>query len=244
MITNGTFDNNRNSWNFYVCNSSLISWSTSVIGGMFVNNITKTTGTDWHFGFQESGLSMKKGKYKLTFDAYAGQQKTLLITVSKNYSDWGEIVRKNLVIGTMKKSYELFLDMPRDDENVRLYFGTGQFTGKFYIDNISLLKMAENPPTQIKENVENASRFKVYPNPANGTFTIQLSNNTVIKDAILQLYSISGREMYKTFLANTKTEINPGNIGPGLYVVKVNSGYNNFGCSSYINTSLKTMLNN
>jgi hypothetical protein len=46
-----------------------------------------------------------------------------------------------LTIATFDQKYELTLNMPFDDENVRLYFGIGNFTGKFYIDNISLRRI-------------------------------------------------------------------------------------------------------
>lgn len=171
---------------------------------------------------------MRKGKYKLTFEAYADQQKTLLITVSKNYSDWSEIMHKNATITTSKKSYELILDMPRDDENVRLYFGIGQFKGKFYIDNISLSRV-QDTPTGIQQSMVSKLKFLIYPNPTIGSFTIQLSSNKESMKPTLEMFSLDGKLLYQTVLTDLKTEINPGHLPPGIYFIKIKS---NLGCTN------------
>lgn len=134
LLSNGEFTKSLNPWVFYVYDNQTISYTPSIVDSTFVINITKTTGTDWHVGFQELGLSMKKANYKLTFDAWADQQKQLLITVSKNYADWGAHLSKFVNITNTRKKHELTLNMPVNDENVRLYFGIGRFLGKFYID--------------------------------------------------------------------------------------------------------------
>jgi beta-glucanase (GH16 family) len=226
LLLNGEFDKSWNSWSFYVENSQNISYTPSIVDSTFVINITKTTGTDWHLGFQESGLSLKKANYKLTFDAWADQAKQLLITVSKNYTDWSAHITKSANITTTRKKYELTLNMPLNDNNVRLYFGIGRFLGKFYIDNISLTQIEPvtgNPEISINENT-----FSIYPNPTNSAFTVNLSNFSKLKEQQLELLTLDGKLIYQTKLLDMETEINPGQMKPGIYLVKVRSENTSF----------------
>jgi beta-glucanase (GH16 family) len=221
LLSNGEFDKSWNSWSFYVENSQNISYTPSIVDSTFVINITKTTGTDWHLGFQESGLSLKKANYKLTFDAWADQSKQLLITVSKNYIDWSAWVTKLQTISTTRKKYELTLNMPVNDENVRLYFGLGKFLGKFYIDNISLTKI--EPVTGNQEISLNENTFSIYPNPTNSAFTVNFTDVSKLKEQQLELLTLDGKLIYQTKLLDVETTINPGQIKPGIYLVKVRS---------------------
>ncbi|HRX10577.1 MAG TPA: family 16 glycosylhydrolase [Draconibacterium sp.] len=219
LISNGEFYKSWNNWNFYVYDNQNISYTSSIVDSVFVIDITKSTGTDWHFGFQENGLSMKKAAYKLTFDAWADQSKQLLITVSKNYADWSAWVTKTQAISTTRKKYELTLNMPVTDENVRLYFGLGKFLGNFYIDNISLTQIL---PATANNSIDIADdSFSIYPNPASGTFTVRISelfNNKITK---LELLSQDGKLIYQTKLTEVQTEVNPGGMKPGFYLVRI-----------------------
>jgi beta-glucanase (GH16 family) len=221
LLLNGEFNKSWNSWSFYVENSQNISYTPSIVDSTFVINITKTTGTDWHFGFQESGLSLKKANYKLTFDAWADQSKQLLITVSKNYTDWSAHITKSANITTTRKKYELTLNMPLNDNNVRLYFGVGRFLGKFYIDNISLTQI--EPVTGNQEISINENTLSIYPNPTNSAFTVNLSNFSKSKEQQLELLTLDGKLIYQTKLLDMETEINPEQMKPGIYLVKVRS---------------------
>ena len=84
------------------------------------------------------GLTLPQGDYVLQFDARAEQQDQLLITVSKNYPDWGSHLSEEVTITTTEQHYQLTLRMPVNEDNARLYFGLGRFSGRFTIDNISL----------------------------------------------------------------------------------------------------------
>lgn len=220
LISNGEFDKSLNPWSFYVNDSQTSSYSASVVDSTFVINITKSTGTDWHLGFQESGLAMKKTNYKLSFEAWADQAKQLLITVSKNYTDWSAHITRYQAITTTRKKYEITLNMPLNDNNVRLFFGIGKFLGKFYIDNISLTQVGTvtgNIETELAENF-----FSVYPNPAvDGTFKVYLSGTNISVNPTLEMFSPDGKLLYQTKLTETETDINPGRLKSGFYFIKV-----------------------
>ncbi len=223
LLSNGEFSNNWNSWAFYVFDAQNISYTTSVADSIFVVGISKSTGTDWHFGFQENGISMKKTAYKLTFDAWADQSNQLLITVAKNYSNWGSYINKNSSITASRKSYEFTLNMPVNDDNVRLFFGIGKFSGKFNIDNISLTQIQDDPSTGNNELAFNKSDVLIYPNPTSDSFTVQFSTKKTMTRPTLELFSFDGKLQYHTNLTSLKTEINPGVLKNGIYVVKIKS---------------------
>ncbi|MBK6285481.1 MAG: family 16 glycosylhydrolase [Draconibacterium sp.] len=223
LLSNGEFDKSWNPWSFYVENSQNLSYTPTIVDSTFEINITKTTGTEWHLGFQQSGLSLKKAEYKLTFDAWAEQQKQLNITVSKNYADWGAHIVKNIGITSTRKKYEITLIMPVNDENLRLFFGIGRFLGKFSIDNISLTQIEEVTSNGDQEIDSNKDSFSVYPNPANGEFKVFISNFSEMKLQNLEILSPDGKLLYQTKLLKPETEIYTGNIKPGFYIVKVSS---------------------
>lgn len=220
LLSNGEFDKTMNPWGMYVNDSQTSSYSTSVVDSTLVINITKSTGTDWHLGFQESGLALKKTNYKLSFEAWADQAKQLLITVSKNYIDWSAHITRYQAITTTRKKYEINLSMPLNDNNVRLFFGIGKFLGKFYIDNISLTQIGTvtgNNELQLAENL-----FSVYPNPAvDGTFKVYFSDKNISGNPNLHVFSLDGKLLYQTNLTESETEINPGKLKSGFYFLKV-----------------------
>ena len=224
ILSNSTFDFNYYPWRFYVNNDQNINYSVSTDNKKFVTNITKTTGTNWHLGFQETNLSLQKGKYKLTFDAYADQQKSLMITISKNYPDWSSFVQKSATITTSEKHYEITIDMPVTDKNVRLFFGIGKFSGKFTIDNISLSRII---PTNNKElfEIKDKLDFNIYPNPNEGVFTLKFNSNS-IKNRSLKIYNSNGKLIHKQSILNSENQIEIENPKSGIYFLQTiaNSG--------------------
>ncbi len=222
MLSNGQFDENRNSWSFYV-NNETIKYASTVEDGIFVTDVIHSPNSDWQLGFQELGLAMKKGKYLLRFDAKADQQKQLLITVSKNYSDWSTHISKWVSISSSMENYELVLDMPRDDENTRLYFGIGNFTGKFYIDNISLTRVEENITASalplITEN-----DIKIFPNPSSHSFKIQMPHSDFNHEYQIKIFSTFGKLMDEKQIQHNEIDINTSSMERGIYLVNVLSG--------------------
>lgn len=221
LFKNGEFDSNYSSWSFYNYNSQTISYVPSVIDSTFVFDMTKSSGTDWHAGFQQSGLSLEKAEYRLTFDAWAENANTLLITVSRNYGDWGALISKNVNLATSRKKYEVTLNMTTADNNVRLYFGAGRFTGKLWFDNMSLKKVEKSTP--INEIQKSDKTFSVYPNPSTGKFIVKLDSGDLNHESLFEMYTLDGKMIFSQILKETLTEMNHSELQPGIYLIKITS---------------------
>jgi hypothetical protein len=219
LLANSEFDKSSNPWTFYVENSQNSAYTALVEDSVFVINITKSPGTDWKLGFQETGFAMEKANYKLKFDAWAQNPNTVAITVSKNYGDWGALISKSASLTTAQKSFEFEINMTKADNNVRLYFGLGRFTGKVYFDNISLTKI-DTPTGTAGLRIQNEG-FTIFPNPSAGVFKIRLQNFTAGQIYRVEVYSSEGRLLFNSILTQPETELNKAVSGTGLFLVKV-----------------------
>ena len=226
LLTNGTFDKTSAPWSFYVHDSNNSAFTTAIEDGKFAVIITKSPGVDWHLGFQESGFAMPKGKYMLSFDAFADQAKTMTLSVSKNYVDWSAIISKSANITTINKHFEIPMEMVKDDENVRLYFGIGNFTGKFHIDNIKLSRT--DISTLINESSLKKGDLRLFPNPAGNTFSVQLAENLLNNSISLEMFDAYGKLVLKRKQLSNSEEIDISGFTTGLYIVKVVSGKYSF----------------
>ncbi len=232
LLSNGEFDKGINPWSFYVENSQNSAYSAKAEDSVFVVNITKSPGTDWKLGFQETGLSLEKANYKLRFDAWAQNPNTVAITVSRNYSDWGALITKSANITAVRKSFEFDINMSKADDNVRLYFGIGKFTGKVFFDNISLTKVILS--TGITDLIADNSNFSVYPNPTTGKFRVKIAPEIFKSDSKIEMFSVEGSAVFKQFLKENDNEIDTGKLNPGLYLLKITSGEKSFSKSIII----------
>jgi beta-glucanase (GH16 family) len=221
LIINGAFDISSSPWEFYVNNAQTAAYQAIVVDSVFTVNVTKSPGVDWQLGFQQLGFAVRQGEYKLMFDAWADQQKQLLVTVSKNYPDWSELTGKRQVITTSRESYEMLLNVPRDDDNVRLYFGLGNFLGKFNIDNISLTRTDDVTSASERPIAWEQAGFSVFPNPAEKTFTLVISEKYLKDKPMAEIYTLEGRKIMERKLWDVQTDFDGSKLLPGVYLVRI-----------------------
>ena len=74
----------------------------------------------------------------------------------------------------------------------------------------------------INQLAEKSSAIKLFPNPSNGTFNIQL-NEAPNVGCNLELYNVLAEKIYSAsnLQPQSVTEIKPGNLSNGIYVVKI-----------------------
>ncbi|MGR7812037.1 S8 family serine peptidase [Lacinutrix undariae] len=68
----------------------------------------------------------------------------------------------------------------------------------------------------------NVFEAKIYPNPVQTTFTVQLANNAT--NTQLEIYSILGKQLLKKQLTDVSQTIDVSSIASGIYVIKISKG--------------------
>lgn len=68
-----------------------------------------------------------------------------------------------------------------------------------------------------------SNKFKIYPNPNNGQFVIDLDNN---ENVMISIYNIQGQQIHSNLNASGKVNLNLSRYPQGIYFVKIVSGNN------------------
>ena len=106
---------------------------------------TKAGSVDYSVQIVQAGVPVRKGnQYKLSFDAYADEERTMITDISAPFHGWGRYLTDTTVNLTKEKqSYEYTFDMTSDDDGrARLEFNLGNqgSTAKVHISNVKLVK--------------------------------------------------------------------------------------------------------
>jgi len=89
-----------------------------------------------------------------------------------------------------------------------------------YLDNINVT----SPGLTSVQNLESTTDVKVYPNPNNGSFTMQIQNGQIASSEKLQvlIYNILGEQVYaETSTFNSQLSINLGVKASGVYFYRI-----------------------
>ncbi len=106
-----------------------------------------------------------------------------------------------------------------------MYFnGFIEFKGKLYFranytSTGDELWSIDDTTTSIT-SIQDATSFSIYPNPADGNFTIELNNNH-FNNAGITIYDMMGRTIYQSTITNKLSSINLSNQPKGIYLVKL-----------------------
>ena len=142
-VFNGSFSDSLElaGWTF---NKNSGEGSLKLTDGEAEIDVTKKGSKASDIQVVQNGFHFEKGQgYKLTFDAWAGTDKSLEVDIGKNSSSKSYLdsaVTFNL--GSEKKNYEIkFVMNESTDKNGRLAFNAGASTGSLFIDNVVLTKI-------------------------------------------------------------------------------------------------------
>ncbi len=75
-----------------------------------------------------------------------------------------------------------------------------------------------NPTASLKEN--QLLDFKLYPNPSNGTFTIELPQEYTVNSDIIVL-DLAGRTLHSAVYSSKSFDLNLSNLSSGNYILKI-----------------------
>lgn len=145
-VNNGDFAvaesvNDSANWVYYQCNGG--NADVSIEGGMIVID-TKNEGTlDYSVQLYQADLPMYQGKtYRLTFDAWAEEERQIIAAVSAPSAGWIRYFPDTIVsLTTERTTYTYEFTMNNlDDNNGRIEFNMGHrgSTAELYITNVRL----------------------------------------------------------------------------------------------------------
>ena len=75
----------------------------------------------------------------------------------------------------------------------------------------------------ISEN--SSSTFRIFPNPNNGIFTVDIGNYNT-KNAVIEIYDLVGKLIFRELPNDRSVKINAMNFDNGIYFMKISSGMN------------------
>lgn len=197
LIKNGTFDRGITGWNnIYIFDPANQAAKGSWEDSAYVFNITKPASEWWHMGDQWLGIPAINGKtYKVSFDAWAEHPAMIGLNFARNHPDYEPYYENSSIyVSTIKAglTWQFTFDAPTDN-NCRLYFGMGRFTGKVYLDNISLTEL--NPTSvehYLKEDIHN---IRVISDNVTGRISVAV-NAEVIGNTHISIVNMNGVELF------------------------------------------------
>ncbi|MGP8214220.1 MAG: GH25 family lysozyme [Bacteroidia bacterium] len=88
-----------------------------------------------------------------------------------------------------------------------------------YMDNINIIG---NTPMEVP-GITESSDVKVYPNPNNGKFSIEISANSYqpIANSQIEIYDASGQRVYRASIHPGTTQVNIDNKATGVYFYRI-----------------------
>ncbi len=96
-----------------------------------------------------------------------------------------------------------------------------------YSDNRTYQRWRLKEPTDIDLIISNSREqrgFSIYPNPSDGSFTLDLTRLAGSSIISLEIYSIEGKRIFNRNYTNTKTIAFTNLLNSGMYFVKISNG--------------------
>jgi len=231
LIKNGTFDRGITGWNnLYIYDPVNQAAATEWQDGVYVFRVINPAAEWWHMGDQWLGIPAISGKtYQVSFDAWADNPGQLGLSFSRNYGNYAAYYENPSVAITQTKTRYTwqFTFNSTSDNNCRIYFGMGRFTGKVYLDNISMTELVATPVNDIVK--PGLPAVTVGTEPMTGRMRVEILLMQP-EHVNLTLYNLQGIEMetlYNGYMqAGTNvihTVPDPTRMPAGIYFLRLKS---------------------
>jgi len=201
------------------------------VDGVYSINVTKPGTANWHICDQQGDVLLEKdATYLVSFDAKADIPGSMDVYLAKNYGDYGQYYStvKNVTNVMQHFSWTIKMLQP-SDARCRFGFGFRRFTGKVYLDNVSIEKQVISVTEIFKANEH---PFDLFPNPANDFLDFTNQSAKTLQPTI-RLFNLQGQLISNLWenepiLAGQQIRMNliECNAGNGIYLVHISTDEN------------------
>ena len=229
LILNGDFNLGMKNWGNFYFYSAQTKATASVVDGIYVTNVTNPGTASWHIVDQQGNINLiQNASYQISFDAWSDNPNSMNVFLAKNYGDYSGYYSTDKSISGTRKNYKWTVKMAYPtDNNCRSGFGFGLFTGKVYIDNVSIEKVVATNSGSWSGTT--SGEIQMFPNPTSGILEMtfgQMGENPTIID----LYNLQGQLVSRLWnnkpLPSEKTlrfNLNEQKIGKGIYFIRIST---------------------
>ena len=188
--------------------------NSNVSNGRVTLSITNAGEESYMPQLIQQGIALEKDmKYRLTFIASAGAERTLEVGFQQSASPWGTYKDSIFQLTTEEQEYEFEFVMSASDPNVQLSFnvgGPGMTNTSVAISNVKLVYLAGTTKTH---NTISVAKFAVH-SLGNKMLRIESNANTAI-----YLYDIRGNLAQKIQVGSGSSTVKLS-VSSGIYVIK------------------------
>jgi hypothetical protein len=225
LITNGDFSDGDDGWTFGAWNGA--EGTSDVIDGEYVITMTTADTVGWAAQLNAVGLDISEGtSYMVSFSARADSPYDLSAIVGKQVDPWTAYSGyQNFPLETEMKTFTFEFTMTDStDQDARIVFDVGDYTGKLYLDNVSIKPFEAISAREIRNFGGNQSPYSLC-HKGNGTFVFSTPQAV---NGSFELYDISGKCLEKciraTYSAGCNTlSFRTGRLPAGTYIIRMRS---------------------
>lgn len=239
LVTNGDFSDGDNGWTFGAWQDA--EGASEVADGEYVITMTTAGEEAWTAQLNTVGLDISKGtSYVVSFSARAESTYKLSAIVGMQVDPWTAYSGyQAFTLETEMKPFTFEFTMTdSSDQNARIVFDVGNYTGKIYLDDVSVKPIEGNTIRTQRSIRRNRSRYSLQ-YKGNGTF---LFKTPEIVHGSFELYDISGKCLDKGARSTYTTGCNTllfrtGHLPAGTYIIRLKSPTASF--SKHILTTIQ-----
>jgi len=229
LVRNGTFDRGITGWNnIYIFDRANQAANSGWQDGVYFFNITKPATEWWHMGDQWTGIPAIRGKtYLVSFDAWAEIAGKVGISFARNtgnYAAYYENPSIDITQAPARYTWQFTFDST-SDMNCRLYFGFGRFTGKVFLDNVSMTQLVTTGTAGIAK--QDLPVVTVGTEPSTGRILVELTltQHENVHITVCNLQGIDIATLFSGFLASGSHKLQSGmdevRLPAGVYLLRL-----------------------
>ncbi len=206
MIQNTQFLNEATSW--YGKGATM-----SVTDGVYLTEIPSVTTNVWDVQLTQGGLVVEDGEiYTVTVKASATQDRTIRVVLGLGEAPYTAYGATDISLTTTPQFFSFDVPVSVNESNARVAINLGQYMGDVMLEEVSVVKKE----TILSADEVVASNLSVFPNPAEGPFSI-VSDKPWGRLGVLGL---DGTEFYATTEFQEEKTVDVA-LAKGVYLVKI-----------------------